>query len=187
MWHAPQGVSDFLRAYYHHKSADWKANKPFPLKAWTAEELAQMPTYYVMDLDKTMPETVAPEMPPTAEIAACKWLTDDELAVYAREYERNGFQGGLQWYRCGTTGIDAAELSLFSDRTLDVPSCFIAGASDWGPFQRPGSLDAMSSRACTQFQGIHFVEGAGHWVQQEQPGEVTRLLIEFLVAASTGS
>ena len=28
MLHAPQGVHDFLRAYYHHKSADWKGNKP---------------------------------------------------------------------------------------------------------------------------------------------------------------
>ena len=33
MRHAPQGVHDFLRAYYHHKSADWKGNKPYPLKA----------------------------------------------------------------------------------------------------------------------------------------------------------
>ena len=54
MWHAKQGVHDFLRAYYHHKSADWKANKPFPLKSWTAEELAKMPTYYIMDLAEGM-------------------------------------------------------------------------------------------------------------------------------------
>ena len=52
MWHAKQGVHDFLRAYYHHKSADWKANKPFELKGWTAEELAKMPTYYIMDLGR---------------------------------------------------------------------------------------------------------------------------------------
>ena len=55
----PQGIHAFLRAYYHHKSADWKDNKPYPLKAWSAEELAKLPTYYVMDLAQTMPETVA--------------------------------------------------------------------------------------------------------------------------------
>lgn len=180
MWHAPQGVHDFLRAYYHHKSAGWKDNKPFPLAAFSAEELAKMPTYYAMDLDKTMPETVAAEMPSPAEIAACKWLTDAELAVYAGEYERTGFQGGLNWYRCGTSGIDAAELSLFSGRTLDVPSCFIAGAADWGPFMRAGGLDAMQKRGCTDFRGLHFVEGAGHWVQQEQPEGVVSLLTQFL-------
>jgi pimeloyl-ACP methyl ester carboxylesterase len=28
--------------------------------------------------------------------------------------------------------------------------------------------------------GCHLVEGAGHWVQQEQPDEVSRLLLGFL-------
>jgi pimeloyl-ACP methyl ester carboxylesterase len=61
-----------------------------------------------------------------------------------------------------------------------VPSCFIAGASDWGTYQRPGSMEAMRDRACTDFRGVHFVEGAGHWVQQEQPEETVRLLTAFL-------
>jgi hypothetical protein len=54
-----------------------------------------MPSYYIMDLQKNMAETVAPEMPSDAEIAACQWLPDSELLVYSTEYERTGFQGGL--------------------------------------------------------------------------------------------
>src|ERR1700740_3113176 len=104
MLHAPQGVHDFLRAYYHHKSADWKDNTPYPLQSWTAGELAKLPTYYVMDLAKDMAATVAEEMPPAAEIAANGWLPDRELSFYSAEYARTGFQGGLQWYRCGTSG-----------------------------------------------------------------------------------
>jgi pimeloyl-ACP methyl ester carboxylesterase len=30
----------------------------------------------------------------------------------------------------------------------------------------------------------HFIDGAGHWVQQEQPEAVTRLLLSFLKQAS---
>ena len=180
MRNAPQGLHAFLRAYYHYKSADWKQNKPSPLRAWVASELAKLPTYYIMELDKGMAETVAPEMPSATDIAACKWLPDEELKVYSAEYGRTGFQGGLQWYRCRTTGRYEAELEVFAGRTIDVPSCFIAGRSDWGIYQRPGDIERMQDTVCTQMLGCHLVDGAGHWVQQEQPREVSKLLIEFL-------
>ena len=180
MWHAPQGVHDFLRAYYHHKSADWKGNKPTPLQSWSAGELAKLPTYYVMDLAKNMAETVAEEMPSTEQIAANQWLPDRELAFYSAEYARTGFQGGLQWYRCGTSGLFTAELATWSGRSIDVPSCFISGRQDWGTYQRPGVFEAMKASACTGMLGCHLVDGAGHWVQQEQPNEVSRLLLQFV-------
>jgi pimeloyl-ACP methyl ester carboxylesterase len=180
MHHASQGVHDFLRAYYHHKSADWKGNKPYPLRGWTAGELAKLPTYYVMDLASDMAETVAAEMPPAEAIAANKWLPDSELSYYSAEYARTGFQGGLQWYRCGTSGAFTADLETYAGRSIDVPSCFISGKQDWGTYQRPGVYEAMQSTACTRMIGCHLVEGAGHWVQQEQPAEVSRLLLQFL-------
>jgi pimeloyl-ACP methyl ester carboxylesterase len=180
MWHAKQGLHDFLRAYFHYKSADWPGNRPFPLKAWAASELAKLPTYYIMERDKGMAETVAPFMPSPAEAAACAWLPEDELRVYSAEYERNGFQGGLQWYRCRTSDAFTPELEIFSGRTIDVPSCFISGKSDWGTYQKPGDLEAMRDRVCTNMRGCHLVEGAGHWVQQEQPEAVSRLLLGFL-------
>ena len=153
MWKAPQGVHDFLRAYYHHKSADWKANKPFELKGWTAEELAKMPTYYIMDLADGMAETVAKEMPSAGEIAANTWLTEDELKVYSGEYERNGFQGGLHWYRVRTTGRFNGELEVFAGRTVDVPSTFISGRSDWGIYQSPGRARAHAEDRLHQHEG----------------------------------
>jgi pimeloyl-ACP methyl ester carboxylesterase len=180
MLHAPQGVHDFMRAYYHHKSADWKDNRPYPLQSWSAGELAKLPTYYVMDASKNMAQTVAEEMPSAARIAANQWLPERELAFYSAEYQRTGFQGGLQWYRCGTSDRFIAELETWSGRRIDVPSCFISGKQDWGTYQRPGVFEAMQKNACTRMLGCHLVEGAGHWVQQEQPNEVNRLLLQFL-------
>lgn len=180
MRNAPQGVHAFLRAYYHMKSADWKQNQPAPLKARTAEEWAKLPRYYVMDLDKGMAETVASEMPSAAEIAACKWLPDEELRVYSGEYGRTGFQGGLQSYRVGASGRFNSELQVFAGRSIDQPSMFIAGRSDWGAYQSPGALERMQKTACTRMTGTHFVDGAGHWVQQEQPERVSALLLDFL-------
>jgi pimeloyl-ACP methyl ester carboxylesterase len=180
MGHCKAGIHDFLRAYFHHKSADWKENRPHPLAAWNAQELATMPTYYIMDLFDDMPAAVAKEMPSAAEIAACRWLPDQELAVYAAEYRRTGFQGGLNWYRSRTSGAFDGELQIFSGRTIDVPTIFISGTSDWGVHQRPGALDRMQEAACTRFVGCHLIEGAGHWAQQEQPQAVAALLTGFL-------
>ncbi len=180
MWRAPQGVHAFLRAYFHMKSADWPGNEPAPLQSWTATELAKLPAYYIMDAGLNMAETVAPERPSDADAAGCAWLTEAELAVYAAEYGRTGFQGGLQWYRCRTLGAFDAEHETFSGRTIDVPSWFIAGAKDWGIHQVPGALGQMQGAACTQMVGCHLIDGAGHWVQQEQPAQVARLLIEAL-------
>jgi len=188
MLYAPQGLHDFFRAYYHYKSADWKGNKPHPLKARSAEELAQIPTYYVMDLDKGMAATVAAEMPTPAEIAAAKWLTDAEVDVYVTEYGRTGFNGALQGYRVrrGSDPKSQAELRTFSGRTIDVPSMFIGGKSDWGVYQTPGAAENMRDHACTHMVSFNLVDGAGHWVQQEQPEEVARLLTGFLQAHGGG-
>ena len=180
MRYCPQGVHAFLRGYFHYKSADWADNKPYPLQSWTAGELAKMPTYYIMDLDKNMAETVSAEMPTATQIAACRWLPENELAVYSAEYQRTGFQGGLQWYRSRTGGRFEGELQLFSGRTIDVPSIFIAGKQDWGTYQRPGNFERMQESLCTRMLGCHLIDGAGHWVQQEQPARVSELLAEFL-------
>jgi pimeloyl-ACP methyl ester carboxylesterase len=180
MQHCPQGVHAFLRAYYHVKSADWQLNQPHVLAAYAATEMAQMPTYYIMDAAQNMAATVAPHTPSAVHIAACQWLTHAELALYAAEYQRNGFQGGLQWYRCGAEPRFITELQTWAGRSIDVPSMFIAGQSDWGTYQKPGEFEKMQRTACTDMRSVHLVEGAGHWVQQEQPGRVVELLLEFL-------
>jgi pimeloyl-ACP methyl ester carboxylesterase len=184
MLHAPQGLHAFFRAYYFYKSADYKGNNPHPLKARTAEEMAQIPTYYVMEKDKGMAATVAPLMPPADYIANCKWLTEGEVDVYATEYARTGFTGALQGYRVrrGSDPRSVAEMQTFSGRTIDVPAQFIAGKSDWGVYQTPGAVDRMRNSACTHMAGFHLLDGAGHWVQQEQAEQVSALLVQFLRA-----
>ncbi len=180
MRHAPQGLRDFLRAYYHVKSADWSGNHPRPLAAATATELAKLPTYYVMHRGMGMAETVAPHMPDALATANCQWLPEKELAVYVKEYERTGFQGGLQWYRCGLDHSHAQALMTHAQRTVDVPACFISGASDWGTYQSPGAFEKMQAQTCTDMRQVNLIAGAGHWVQQEQPGAVTHALLRFL-------
>lgn len=180
---APQGLHNFLRAYYHVKSADWPENKPQSMPAWSADELAKLPTYYVMHADETMPQTVAHHMPSAAAVAACPWLTESDLRVYVSEYQRNGFRGALQFYRCRVDGTYARDLSTFSGRRIDMPASFISGRSDWGPHQKAGDLERMTTQVFSNMQAPRWIEGAGHWVQQERPDDTLRALLGFLKTA----
>jgi pimeloyl-ACP methyl ester carboxylesterase len=180
MMNASQGIHHFLRAYYHHKSADWHENQPTKLASWDAEVMAQMPTYYIMNKNDTMAETVAPYMPSENQIKNCQWLTNDELAVYASEYTRNTFQGGLQWYRCSVEGVNQKAMSLFAGLQITVPSLFLSGKQDWGIYQTPGAIEYMREQACTSMKEIVLIDNAGHWVQQEQSQAVIDNLSDFL-------
>ncbi|KAI9732950.1 MAG: hypothetical protein M1818_007383 [Claussenomyces sp. TS43310] len=176
-------LAEFLRGYFHLKSADWEGNKPVPLKEWSAKELSKLPYYYVMPMQSGMREAVAQDMksedPKAVASKSARWLPDSDLQVYAEELARNGFQGGLNWYRVQTDSRGAREVELFAGRKIDVPALFISGRSDWGMYQQPGALESME-KECSKFKGSKIVDGAGHWVQQEQPQEVVKLVLDFL-------
>jgi pimeloyl-ACP methyl ester carboxylesterase len=175
----PQGLEDFLRGYIHVKSADWKHNQPYPLTEWSAEELAKMPFYYVMPFNKSMPETIAGMMATEDTSATKRWMSDADLSVYVQEWSRTGFQGGLNFYRTTTDPARMKDVELFAGKKIECPSIFISGQQDWGNYQQPGALEAFTE-SCSEFRGIRFIDGAGHWPQQEQPGKVIEEVLHFL-------
>ena len=174
------GLRSFIRAYYYNKSADWAQNNPFRLKYWTASELEKMPTYYIMDLNEDMPETVSKVMPSNSYNNSCQWLNEEDLTVYETEYSRTGFQGGLNWYRAAVSSGNKKELNSFLGSKIQIPALFIAGKQDWGPYQIPGALSAMQYEIADQEIPIEFIDHAGHWVQQENPTEVISAIMKFL-------
>lgn len=183
----PQGLEEFLRGYFHLKSADWDGNSPRPLKSWTAGELAVMPEYYVMRAEQTMPSAVQENMKGEKELAKTeRWLSREDLAVYCGEWRRTGFQGALSWYRAqsGQGGRKVVgDMWLFSGRRLEVPVVFISGEKDWGNYQVPGSLEGYEDEKVVKrgmFRGVKIVKSAGHWVQQEQPERVVEEVLELL-------
>jgi len=100
------------------------------------------------------------------------------------EYGRTGFQGALQAYRVFLDPDLNAELRLFSGTTIDVQSLFISlfigGKSDWGTYAAPGAFDLMRTKATTGMSSIELIDGAGHWIQQEQPARLSELLLAFV-------
>jgi pimeloyl-ACP methyl ester carboxylesterase len=108
-----------------------------------------------------------------------KWLSDKDLDYYAGEFARAGFRGGLSWYRNLTRNWQLG--GPWRGQPIRQPSLFIAGAKD-GVLKFPGAqaqLDGFA-KSLPALRGSHMLDGAGHWVQQERPDEVNRLLIKFL-------
>jgi pimeloyl-ACP methyl ester carboxylesterase len=105
------------------------------------------------------------------------WLTEDDVAFYAGEFARTGFRGGLNWYR----NLDRIPgcLAPWVGEQIRQPACYIGGSTDLIAGNTPDALAAMRS-GLADLRAETIIEGAGHWIQQERPDEVNRLLISFL-------
>ena len=110
------------------------------------------------------------------------WLTQDELDVYAREFGRTGFTGAINWYR--NFDRNWRQTEHLAGAKVHVPSMFIGGTLDPVLTMSPPS---KQDKWLTDHRGTVLVEGAGHWVQQENPGEVNPPLLQFCNDIRTSS
>ncbi|GAA2414226.1 alpha/beta hydrolase [Actinomadura vinacea] len=110
------------------------------------------------------------------------WLTDEDIAVYVREYENAGFTGPVNWYR----NLDRNwELTAAWHRApVTPPALFIGGDRD--PVAAGGARTAADRLAdfVPDLRGTVWLAGCGHWTQQERPAEVNEALIAFLSGLS---
>jgi pimeloyl-ACP methyl ester carboxylesterase len=107
------------------------------------------------------------------------WLTDHDLATFATGFasteNRNGFTGALNWYRNLDRNWELSD--EWADRRVTMPSLFIAGGADPVLLMSPPSvMDGLVD----DLRGTVIVPGAGHWIQQERPDDVTGALLAFL-------
>lgn len=179
-------LHSFLRGYFHLKSADWRGNNPHRLTSLNASELGKMPGYYIMPLDKNMRETVAQDMasedPAMVHVRSNRWLNDEELWYYVDEWARTSFRGGLNWYRLVTEVDLVADICVWLNMKISVPTAFVSGRQDWGSFQDPGALEALEKEQFVEkgnYRGTVLVDGAGHWVNQEQPEACVREIVKL--------
>jgi pimeloyl-ACP methyl ester carboxylesterase len=96
-----------------------------------------------------------------------------------QEWSRTGFQGGLNFYRTTTDPAKMKDVELFAGKKIECPSTFISGRQDWGNYQQPGAIENFP-KSCSDFRGVKFIDGAGHWPQQEQPERVVEEILHFL-------
>ncbi|MFF8774310.1 alpha/beta fold hydrolase [Kitasatospora sp. NPDC015120] len=105
------------------------------------------------------------------------WLGEGDLDFYAAEFERTGFTGALNRYR--NLDRDWEDLAPHRGAPIRQPSLFIGGTLDASTTWMSDAIDAHR----TTLPGLtasHLLDGCGHWIQQERPDEVNRLLTDWL-------
>ena len=107
------------------------------------------------------------------------WLSEDDIDFYVAEFERSGFRGPLNRYR--NHDRDFAFLQGFRGRRIEQPALFVAGARD-GVLRMFGDLLPLMRSELPNLQGLHLLEGCGHWTQQERPELVNGHLVAWLRA-----
>ena len=107
------------------------------------------------------------------------WISEADLDVYAGEFARTGFRGGLNWYR----NIDRnwELLAAFDGVRVTVPALFIAGDRDLVmAFRGMKELLPALPSFVPHLRRTIILPGCGHWTQQERPNEVNAAMIDFL-------
>jgi pimeloyl-ACP methyl ester carboxylesterase len=103
------------------------------------------------------------------------WISADEFDFYVREFGRTGFTGALNWYRNYDRNWEITP--QLSDATISAPALFVGGTADpIGATMNPARAREVAAGPYTE----EWVEDAGHWVQQERPEDVNRILLAFL-------
>lgn len=107
------------------------------------------------------------------------WLSEADLDYFVSQFEKSGFRGGINWYR----NMDRNWLlTPFLDKArLLQPSLFIIGSLD-GVMRLAAEEIQSIEHNMPNLSGNHILEGAGHWIMQERPAEVNKLLVDFALA-----
>jgi len=107
------------------------------------------------------------------------WLTAQDLDFYAREFERTGFAGGLNWYRNQDRNWEL--LAPWQGAVVTPPALYVAGTRD--PVVEFPGMDRLLPNLRMFVPNLLdsvLLDGCGHWTQQERPDEVNEALLEFL-------
>ncbi|MGW0537415.1 alpha/beta fold hydrolase [Streptomyces sp. NPDC003032] len=112
---------------------------------------------------------------PTGVLPA--WLSEDDLDVYAGEFERTGITGALNRYR--NMDRDWEDLAPHRGAPIEQSSLFIGGALDASTTWMSDAIDAYPT-TLPGLSASHLLDACGHWIQQERPDEVNRLLTDWL-------
>ena len=107
------------------------------------------------------------------ELSGEPLLTEDEHRVYTEAYQAGGFAGPINRYRNWTHNWESTKEV---EQIVKVPTLFMGAEDD--VIVAPAQIEAMKPHV-PELE-IHIIKKCGHWTQQEKPGEVNSVMLEWL-------
>ena len=125
--------------------------------------------------EKYLDTTILPETLPA-------WLSEEELAYYVSRYEKEGFRGIINWYRC---------LDIYWERTphltgkkISQPTYFIAGKNDPITHMVRKAIKRLPT-VVEDLRGVEFFDNCGHWISCEQKDLLNEKILTFVNELTT--
>ncbi|WOL10319.1 bifunctional epoxide hydrolase 2-like [Canna indica] len=109
------------------------------------------------------------------------WLSQEDISYFASKFEKSGFSGPLNYYRC--LDLNWELTSPWTGVQIMVPVKFIVGDLDL-TYHTPGVQDYLHKGGFNKMvpflQEVVVMEGVGHFINQERPQEISNHIYDFI-------
>ncbi|KAG9459751.1 hypothetical protein H6P81_004259 [Aristolochia fimbriata] len=118
---------------------------------------------------------------PAMDIAMPSWVTEDDIAYYAKQHKKRGLTGGVNYYRMINLNVEM--LAAWQGVEVKVPSKFVIGDLDL-TYHMPGAKEYIHGEQFKKdvplLEDVVVIQGAAHWIAQERPEEITAHIYDFI-------
>ncbi|KAF3338558.1 bifunctional epoxide hydrolase 2-like protein [Carex littledalei] len=109
------------------------------------------------------------------------WLSEEEIEYFASKFQKSGFTGGINYYRC--LDLNWELTAPWTNTKVEVPTKYIVGDRDI-TYHYPGIQDFIHKGGLKGYVPLLketvVVPGAGHFIQQERAQEISDHIYDFI-------
>ncbi|KAJ3669493.1 hypothetical protein LUZ60_011443 [Juncus effusus] len=118
---------------------------------------------------------------PSDPVPLPPWLSDQDLEYYASKFDKSGFTGPINYYRCMDLNWELT--APWTGAQVKVPTKFIVGDQDL-TYHYPGIQEYIHKggfkRDVPFLLDVVVMRGVGHFIHEEKATEITNHIHDFI-------
>ncbi|KAG5559876.1 hypothetical protein RHGRI_003236 [Rhododendron griersonianum] len=109
------------------------------------------------------------------------WLSEEDVDYYTSKFEKNGFTGGINYYRA--LDLNWELTAPWTGAQVKVPTKFVVGDLDL-VYNIPGVKEYVQGGGFKKdvplLDEVVVMEGVAHFLNQEKPDEINQHILEYI-------